>query len=135
MIMNDNGGSEMMKNANKLVIGAAGAALLFTPLGAMAQSTVVTETAPAGTHYDPVTGAVTTSTIIGQRADIADPVAWLENKGYSNVEQVAGVTKDHEMAFHAADDMGQPVEIVMDKTTGEVVRETNLRKVDTPSKQ
>ncbi|WP_421861709.1 hypothetical protein [Parvibaculum sp.] len=129
----------MTKIGNKLLISAAGAALLFAPLSAMAQTTVVTDTAPAGTYYDPATGAVTTTTVttttvIGQRANIADPVAWLEDKGYSNIEQVAGVTKDDQMAFHAADGMGQPVEIVMDKATGEVVRETNLRKVDTPSK-
>lgn len=107
------------------------AAALLMPLSATADTAVVTEPAPAGTV---TTTTVTTTTIVGQRADIADPAAWLEQKGYSNVEQVPGVTTDHEMAFHAADGMGQPVEIVMDKATGEVVREKNLRKVDTPSK-
>lgn len=107
------------------------AAALLMSLSATADTAVVTEPAPPGTV---TTTTVTTTTVIGQRADIADPVAWLEQKGYSNVEQVPGVTTDHEMAFHAADGMGQPVEIVMDKATGEVVREKNLRKVDTPSK-
>lgn len=130
----------MTNFGKKLLAGTAGAAMLFAPVAAMADTAVITDTAPAGTYYDPATGTVTTTTvttttIIGQRANIADPVSWLEGKGYSNVEQVAGVTEFDEMAFHAADGMGQPVEIVMDKQTGEVVRETNLRKVDTPSKQ
>ena len=132
----------MTKIGNRFLASVAGAALMLAPVGAMADTAVITgtQTVPAGTHYDPATGAVTTTTvttttIIGQRADIADPIAWLESKGYSKVEQVAGVTEFDQMAFHAADGMGQPVEIVMDKQTGEVVRETNLRKVDTPSKQ
>lgn len=129
----------MTKFGTKFLFGAAGAALALAPLGAMAGTTVVTDTAPAGTYYDPAAGTVTTTTvttttIIGLKADIADPVAWLEQKGYSNAEQVPGVTKDDEMAFHAANGMGEPVEIVMDRQTGEVIRVTNLRTVDTPSK-
>lgn len=122
----------MARYGMKPLGAAVCAAILAMPLAAMADTAVVTEPAPVGTV---TTTTVTTTTIIGQRADIADPVAWLEQKGYSNVEQVPGVTTDREMAFHAADGMGQPVEIVMDEETGEVVREKNLRKVDTPSKQ
>lgn len=129
----------MTNFGKKLLAGTAGAAMLFAPVAAMADTAVITDTAPAGTYYDPATGTVTTTTvttttIIGQRVDLADPIAWLEEKGYSNVEQVPGVTKDHELAFHAADGMGQPVEIILDEETGEVVREKNLRKVDIPSK-
>lgn len=134
----------MLKFRNGLLAGAAGAALLFAP-AALAQSTGMSGTvqtdAGVATQVDPVTGTVntttvttTTSTLIGQQADIADPIAWLEEKGYSNAEQVPGVTLESEMAFHAANGMGEPVKIVMDKKTGEIVRETDLRTVDTPSK-
>jgi len=127
-----------------LLAGAATLGLIVAPVAAFADTVVITDTAGANTagttYYDPGTGAVTTTTvttttIVGVRADIADPIAWLEQKGYSNVEQVPGVTLESQMAFHAANGMGEPVEIVMDKQTGEVVRETYLRKVDTPSKQ
>lgn len=127
-----------------LLAGATTLGLIVAPVAAFADAVIVTGSghanSAAATHYDPATGAVTTTTvttttIVGVNADIADPIAWLENKGYSNVERVPGVTLESQMAFHAANGMGEPVEIVMDKKTGEVVRETYLRKVDTPSKQ
>ena len=128
-----------------LLAGAAALGLAVAPVAAFADAVVVTGTtsgtsAAGNTYYDPATGAVTTTTvttttIVGVRANIADPISWLEEKGYSNVEQVPGVTLESQIAFHAANGMGEPVEIVMDKQTGEVVRETYLRKVDTPSKQ
>lgn len=131
----------MSKFGKALMAGTAGAALLLAP-SAMAQTTHT----PGAVHtdagqIDPVTGTVatttvtTTTTLIGQQADIADPIAWLDEKGYSNAKQVPGVTRESQMAFHAANGMGEPVEIVMDKKTGEIVRETDLRKVDTPSKR
>lgn len=135
----------MSKFGKALLAGAAGAALLLAP-SAMAQTTiqspgVVQTDAGAATQVDPVTGTIatttvtTTTTLIGQQADISDPVAWLEEKGYSNAKQVPGVTLESQMAFHAANGMGEPVEIVMDRKTGEIVRETDLRKADTPSKR
>lgn len=136
----------MSKFGKALQVGAAGAALLLAP-SAMAQAQTihtpgaVHTDAGVATQVDPVTGTVatttvtTTTTLIGQQADIADPIAWLNEKGYSNAKQVPGVTRESQMAFHAANGMGEPVEIVMDKKTGEVVRETYLRKVDTPSKR
>jgi len=134
----------MSKFGKALMAGTAGAALLLAP-SAMAQTThtpgAVHTDAGVATQIDPATGTVatttvtTTTTLIGQQADIADPIAWLDEKGYSNAKQVPGVTRESQMAFHAANGMGEPVEIVMDKKTGEIVRETDLRKVDTPSKR
>ena len=133
----------MTQFRSTLLAGATTLGLIVAPVAAFADTVVITDTGAntAGTtYYDPATGAVTTTTvttttIVGVRADIADPIAWLESKGYSNAEQVPGVTRESQMAFHAANGMGEPVEIVMDRKTGEVVRETYLRKVDTPSKQ
>lgn len=136
----------MTQFRNIALAGAATLGLIVAPVTALADAVVVTGTTTAGTntagttYVDPATGSVTTTTvttttIVGVNADIADPIAWLEEKGYSNVEQVPGVTLESEMAFHAANGMGEPVEIVMDKQSGVVVRETYLRKVDTPSKQ
>ena len=134
----------MKQVRNIALAGAATLGLIVAPVAALADAVVVTGAADsdtaAATHVDPATGSVTTTTvttttIVGVNADIADPIAWLEEKGYSNVEQVPGVTLESQMAFHAANGMGEPVEIVMDKQTGEVVGETYLRKVDTPSKQ
>ena len=137
----------MQKIRKPLLLVAVTFGIAAAPVAAMADTVVVVPganaAAAAGTQIDPATGVVTTTTVtttttgtlVGNTMDLVDPIAWLEDKGYHGAERVPGVTLESEMAFHAANGMGEPVEIVVDKKTGEIIRETDLRKVDTPSKQ
>lgn len=137
-----------MQNFRKpLLLIAVISVIAAAPAAAIAETLVVVPGANAatatGAEIDPATGAVTTTTVtttttgplVGHTMNLVDPVAWLEEKGYRGAERVPGVTLESEMAFHAANSTGEPVEIVVDKKTGEIIRETELRKVGTPSKQ
>lgn len=123
-----------------LLAGAAGVALMAAPIAASAQTstTVITNTGTTVYPAPATTGSVTTvttTTATPASPHLADPVAHLEAMGYSGVEQTPGVALESQMAFNAVNEWGHPVTIVMDRRTGEVVRETSKRTLDTPSKQ
>lgn len=138
----------MQKIRKPLLVAAAAAGIAAAPFAAQADSLVVVQGAPAvgaasDTYVDPATGTVTTTTVtttttgplVGNTMDLVDPIAWLEEKGYHSAERVPGVTLESEMAFHVANRMGEPVKLIVDKRSGEITRETYLRKLDKPSKQ
>ncbi|ABS64723.1 hypothetical protein Plav_3116 [Parvibaculum lavamentivorans DS-1] len=130
----------MIQLKHALLVGAAGAALLAAPLAATAQTstTIVTNSGttvyPAPATTGSITTVTTTTTMPGS-PHLADPVAHLESLGYSDVEQTPGVALESEMAFKAANEWGHPVTVVIDKETGDVVRETSSRTLNKPSKQ
>ncbi len=124
-----------------LLAGAAGIALMVAPGAVLAQSTTTVITNTDGTVYatpadrpGSTTTVVTTTTTTGGRTMIADPIAHLEAMGYSNIEQTSGVTRESQMAFRAANEWGHPVTVVVDRYTGDVVRETSSRTLNKPSK-
>lgn len=125
-----------------LLAGAAGIALMAAPGAVLAQSTTTVITNTDGTVYatpadqtGSTTTVVTTTTTTGGRAMMADPIAHLEAKGYSDLRQAPGVVRESQMAFYAANEWGHPVTIVVDRYTGDVVRETSSRTLNKPSKQ
>jgi len=121
--------------------GAAGIALMAVPGATLAQSTTTVITNTGGTVYAPpadrtgsTTTVVTTTTTTGGRVMIVDPIAHLKAKGYSDLRQTPGVALESQMAFKAANKWGHPVTVVMDRWTGDVVRETSSRTLNKPSK-
>lgn len=59
----------------------------------------------------------------------------VEDRGYSNVEPAAHVhASGGELAFNAVDPNGNPVLLVVDRSTGRVIREKEMRTLPTPSK-
>lgn len=131
-----------MTQTRKILLagGACCIALMAAPALAQTSTTVITNT--EGTVYTApaqspgsTTTVVTTTTTTGRHAAMADPIAHLKAKGYSNLKQAPGVALESQMAFHAANKWGHPVMIVVDRYTGDVVRETSSRTLNKPSKQ
>ncbi|GMV62099.1 MAG: hypothetical protein AMXMBFR74_12680 [Parvibaculum sp.] len=106
----------MMKFRQKLLAGIGVLALSATPT--LAGNALPQE--GAGT----TTGAV----------DASAPQN-VEDLGYSNIEPVrrASVPADR-LAFNAVDPVGNPVLLIVDRSTGRVVGEGEMRTLPTPSK-
>jgi hypothetical protein len=59
----------------------------------------------------------------------------VEDRGYSNVEPAANThASGSELAFNAVDPKGNPVLLVVDRSTGRVIREKEMRTLPVPSK-
>lgn len=85
-----------------------------------------TGNAAAGTAGAPgAAGSAETTGSIGGAG--SDPTALLEQRGYTDIEpkdRDAGVGADGHMTYKARNSAGDRVELVVDTTTGDVVRET-----------
>lgn len=59
----------------------------------------------------------------------------VEDLGYSNIEPARRANvPDDRLAFNAVDPVGNPVLLIVDRSTGRVVGEREMRKLPTPSK-
>ncbi|MEQ8265641.1 MAG: hypothetical protein RH982_00470 [Parvibaculum sp.] len=134
-----------MTQTRKMLLAGGACCLALMAAPALAQqtsTTVITNTdgtvyttpAPAD-QTGSTTTVVTTTTTTGGHTMLADPIAHLKAEGYSDLRQVPGVTRESQMAFYAANDWGHPVTIIVDRYTGDVVRETSSRTLNKPSKQ
>lgn len=131
----------MIQLKHALLAGTAGVALMVAPVAASAQTstTVITNTGttvyPAPVETTGSVTTVTTTTAMPGSPRLADPIAHLEAMGYSDIEQTSGVALESQMAFKAANEWGHPVTVVIDRQTGDVVRETSSPTLNKPAKQ
>lgn len=144
----------MMKFRKKLLTGIGVLALSAAPAlagSALAQGGVGTTTgtsAAAGTTSEAGTGNLGTQGVgttgttrntmdslttgsIGASASYED----VEDRGYRNIKPARRANvPDDQLAFNAVDPIGNPVLLIVDRSTGRVVREQEMRTLPTPSK-
>lgn len=75
------------------------------------------------------TGGLTTGSISASASED------VEDRGYRNIEPARRANvPDDQLAFNAVDPIGNPVLLIVDRSTGRVVREKEMRTLPTPSK-
>ena len=120
----------MMKFRQKLLAGIGVLALSATP--ALAGNALPQEGAgtPAATGMASEAGAGMTTGSIGVSA--SDNV---EDRGYRNIEPASRTSVPAgQLAFNAVDPVGNPVLLIVDRSTGLVLREKEMHTLPTPSK-
>lgn len=139
----------MMKFRQKLLAGIGALALSAAPAlagSALAQGGVGTTTgtsAAAGTTSAAGTGNLGTRDVgapgapgmaTGSGLGASAPES-VEDRGYSGIEPARRASVPHDqLAFNAVDPVGNPVLLIVDRSTGSVIREKEMRKLPTPSK-